>query len=56
MTVKELKVGRKYWCWWMSRYIWYNGRAYNAKDYEFVDIADCIITLDQKRVEQLKEV
>ena len=49
----NLKIGQRYWCWWMSRYIWYNGKAYNAKDYEFVDAGDCVIILSAEEVEKL---
>lgn len=53
MTVKDLKVGRRYWCWWMSRYIWYRGRI--STGYQFSDIADCEIVLDAKKVGMLEQ-
>ena len=50
----KLKVNEKYWCWRMHRYLWYRGRAYNAKDYEFEDAGDCIVTLNAEQVAKLE--
>lgn len=27
----------RYWCWWMSRYVWYSGWMYRG-DYVFEDV------------------
>lgn len=51
--MKKMSFTKRYWCWWMSRYLWYQGRAYNAKDYEFVDADDRIIILNEREVEEL---
>ena len=56
MKVNSLKVGEVIWCPWKHCYLWYNGRAYNAKDYEFVDAGDCIVILHSQEIEKLQEV
>ena len=53
MRKQELRSGMRVWCLWLSRYLYYNGRAYNAKDYEFVDIADCVVTLSESQLKDL---
>ena len=51
-----LTPGKKYWCEWMHRYLWYKGRAYNGKDYDFEDAGDVLVTLGANEVNCLEEV
>lgn len=55
MTKTNLIPGAKYWCGWMHRYLWYNGRAYNGKDYEFTDAGDVLVTLNESQVGKLEK-
>ena len=55
MTTKELQPGKRYWCWWKSRYLWYDGIDYNARDHVFLDAADCRIILGAKEIAELEE-
>lgn len=50
-----MKKGEKFWCWWLHRYLYYSGKAYNAKDYEFVDICDELFVLNADEVEKLEK-
>lgn len=53
MTKQDLRAGERYWAWWMSRYLWYQGRAYNGKDFDFVDIADAVVVLNEEQIQKL---
>lgn len=50
----NLIPGAKYWCGWMHRYLWYKGRAYNGKDYEFTDAGDILVTLNEAEIGKLE--
>ena len=54
VKTKDLKVGLRVWCWWASRYLWFAGKAYNAKDYEFVDADDTLFLMNSEQVEKLE--
>ena len=54
MKGRELKPGMRVWCWWMSRYLIYIGKAYNGRDYEFEDFGDCLIVLGEAEVSGLR--
>lgn len=41
ITSKELKKGTRVWCWWKSRYLYYQGMQLNGY-YKFVDVNDVI--------------
>ena len=56
MKDDEMKVGDMVWCPWKSCYLWYNGRAYNEKDYEFVDAGDRLVVMCAQEIEKLQEV
>lgn len=54
MKKQELKPGMKVWCWWLNCYLWYNGKAFNAKHFEFVDAGDCMVYLSEAQVKDLE--
>lgn len=56
MMFNSLKVGDMFWCPWKSCYLWYNGKAYNAKDYEFVDASDRVVVMSAQEIKELQGV
>lgn len=54
MSKTNLIPGAKYWCGWLHRYLWYNGRTYNGKDYEFTDAGDILVTLNEAEIGKLE--
>ena len=55
MKDDAMKVGDMVWCPWKSCYLWYNGKAYNGKDYEFVDAGDRVMVMNAQEAEKLQE-
>lgn len=48
MKITELQRNKRYWCWWMSRYLVYQGKIKNGGErmiYKFKDYGDKEITL-----------
>ena len=43
----------KFWCWWMSRYIYYADQRNNK--YIFYDIADTLIILSADQIKNLRK-
>lgn len=55
VTASELVVGEAYWDKIWLRHLWYNGKAYNGYEYEFLTIEKNIVTLCKSQVEQLEK-
>jgi len=53
MRETELRKGTKFWCWWMSRFLWSTGKLVNGK-FEFADICDEIILIDESQLCKLE--
>lgn len=53
ITTKDLQIGKKYWCGWKSRWIWYKGQTNTGLGYKFEDICDVKIILTENAVENL---
>lgn len=47
----KFESGKAYWCWWMSRNLYFCGRT--ARGYKFVDIADCVFVLSEDDARKL---
>ena len=54
MKKQELRSGMRVWSWQLHRYLYYNGMAYNAKDFEFADANDRLFILSKKEVDELR--
>lgn len=58
MKAVEMKKGDKFWCWWMSRNLYFR-RSYfshlrGVTIYEFEDIADARVDLLESQVAKLE--
>ena len=51
---KELTIGRKYWSAQYHRYLWYKGKSRTGKYYDFIDVCDYHVLLDDKQLRKLK--
>lgn len=57
MNATKMKQGDRFWCSWMHRYIYFR-RSYFSHNrgitiYEFEDITDCLIDLNECQVAKL---
>ena len=50
MKLGELRYGNRYWDSNKNRYLFYNGKAYNSYDYEFVDNEDNMVYLNAEEI------
>ena len=48
---QDMKKGARCWCWWMSRYLYFEGMCGNR--YKFVDIADAVVYMSAEDVKKL---
>ena len=53
MKKSELKKNVRVWCWWKSRYLYYEGKQLNGY-YKFVDITGDIFWFLEKGLEDLE--
>ena len=50
---RDMEKGRKFWCWWKSRYLWYTGRRWRGM-YLFEDAGGCLIEIEAEKLKNLE--
>ena len=55
MKAQDLRKGQKFWCWWLSRDIYFVGKNTRTNEYRFEDIADVPVYLTEEDLGKLKE-
>lgn len=59
MTKNELTKGKRTWCWWKSRYLFFTGRTgadpiTKEKTFRFEDICGAITDITEKQLTKLE--
>lgn len=55
MKAQDLKKGQRFWCWWLSRDIYFVGKNTRTNEYRFEDIADVPVYLTEEDLGKLEE-
>lgn len=53
MKASELRINKRVWAWWLSRYLFYTGESYDGK-YIFTDINDDEVIIKESDLKDLE--